>query len=88
MLCGSGTPRDGPGYGSSRPTAPPTRATFIREADEAVLIGPVEDDAAFSASPYLDYAELRLRVGGQSFGAGRSPCSASSAAGTAAEATT
>jgi len=53
-----------------------------------VLIGPVEDDAAFSASPYLDYAELRLRVGGQSFGAGRSPCSASSAAGTAAEATT
>src|SRR4029077_17083148 len=33
-------------------------ATFVREADEAVLIGPAEADAAFAGSPYLDYAEL------------------------------
>src|SRR5260370_10825732 len=42
--------------------APDRRATFVREADEAVLIGPDPssdgDDAGFSASPYLDYAEL------------------------------
>ena len=40
-------------------TAVDRRATFVREADEAVLIGPAEPgDAGFSASPYLDYAEL------------------------------
>jgi len=40
-------------------TAPDRRATFVREADEAVLIGPVDaDDGGFNASPYLDYAEL------------------------------
>ena len=40
-------------------TAPDRRATFVREADEAVLIGPADaDDGRFSASPYLDYAEL------------------------------
>ncbi len=42
-------------------TAADRRATFVREADEAVLIGPDPssgDDAGFSASPYLDYAEL------------------------------
>jgi acetyl/propionyl-CoA carboxylase alpha subunit/acetyl-CoA carboxylase carboxyltransferase component len=40
-------------------TAADRRATFVREADEAVLIGPDDaDDAGFSASPYLDYAEL------------------------------
>jgi acetyl/propionyl-CoA carboxylase alpha subunit/acetyl-CoA carboxylase carboxyltransferase component len=33
-------------------------ATFVREADEAVLIGPDDADAAFAGSPYLDYAEL------------------------------
>jgi acetyl/propionyl-CoA carboxylase alpha subunit/acetyl-CoA carboxylase carboxyltransferase component len=40
-------------------TAPDRHATFVREADEAVLIGPADaDDGGFSASPYLDYAEL------------------------------
>ena len=39
-------------------TAADRRATFVREADEAVLIGPAEADAAFAGSPYLDYAEL------------------------------
>jgi biotin carboxylase len=40
-------------------TAADRRATFVREADEAVLIGPADpDDAAFEASPYLDYPEL------------------------------
>ncbi len=43
-------------------TAVDRRATFVREADEAVLIGPDPDsepgDAGLSASPYLDYAEL------------------------------
>ena len=43
-------------------TAVDRRATFVREADEAVLIGPDPNsepgDAGFSASPYLDYAEL------------------------------
>jgi acetyl/propionyl-CoA carboxylase alpha subunit len=36
------------------------RAMFVREADEAVLIGPADpaDDGAFGASPYLDYTEL------------------------------
>ena len=36
-------------------------AMFVREADEAVLIGPADpvgDGAAFGASPYLDDAEL------------------------------
>ena len=39
-------------------TAADRRATFVREADEAVLIGPADADAAFAGSPYLDYAEL------------------------------
>ena len=39
-------------------TAADRSATFVREADEAVLIGPAEADAAFAGSPYLDYAEL------------------------------
>src|SRR6516165_3719766 len=43
-------------------TAADRRATFVREADEAVLIGPADPSAALSisgsASPYLDYAEL------------------------------
>ena len=39
-------------------TAADRRATFVREADEAVLIGPSDPDAAFAASPYFDYAEL------------------------------
>ena len=39
-------------------TAADRHATFVREADEAVLIGPDNPDAAFAGSPYLDYAEL------------------------------
>src|SRR5437660_3035516 len=43
-------------------TAADRHATFVREADEAVLIGPAPADngadAAFAGSPYLDYAEL------------------------------
>src|SRR5258705_791374 len=46
-------------------TAADRHATFVREADEAVLIGPVPSspsddgaDAAFAGSPYLDYGEL------------------------------
>jgi acetyl/propionyl-CoA carboxylase alpha subunit/acetyl-CoA carboxylase carboxyltransferase component len=39
-------------------TAADRRATFVREADEAVLIGPADPGDAFAASPYLDYAEL------------------------------
>ena len=39
-------------------TAADRHATFVREADESVLIGPAEADAAFAGSPYLDYAEL------------------------------
>src|SRR5215469_10503179 len=39
-------------------TAADRRATFVREADEAVLIGPADPAEAFAASPYLDYAEL------------------------------
>ena len=41
-------------------TAADRHATFVREADEAVLIGPGRgrSDAAFAGSPYLDYAEL------------------------------
>ena len=39
-------------------TAADRRATFVREADEAVLIGPSDASAAFAGSPYLDYAEL------------------------------
>src|SRR6516164_2002459 len=43
-------------------TAADRHATFVREADEAVLIGPAPEkdggaDAAFAGSPYLDYAE-------------------------------
>jgi len=40
-------------------TAVDRRAMFVREADEAVLIGPGEEAAeSFGANPYLDYAEL------------------------------
>src|SRR3984957_3636529 len=39
-------------------TAADRQATFVREADEAVLIGADSPDAAFAESPYLDYAEL------------------------------
>src|SRR5256886_1935954 len=39
-------------------TAADRHAMLVREADEAVLIGPAEADAAFAGSPYLDYAEL------------------------------
>src|SRR5215468_4143344 len=43
-------------------TAADRHATFVREADEAVLIGPAPSEggagAAFAGSPYLDYAEL------------------------------
>jgi acetyl/propionyl-CoA carboxylase alpha subunit/acetyl-CoA carboxylase carboxyltransferase component len=39
-------------------TAVDRRATFVREADEAVLIGPADPGEAFAASPYLNYAEL------------------------------
>ena len=39
-------------------TAADRHATFVREADEAVLIGPADPGDAFAASPYLDYAEL------------------------------
>src|SRR5256886_7628083 len=43
-------------------TAADQHATFVREADEAVLIGPAPSDdgadAAFAGSPYLDYGEL------------------------------
>src|SRR5260370_24207285 len=39
-------------------TAGDRRATFVREADEAVLIGPADAAAAFARRPYLDYAEL------------------------------
>src|SRR6201999_2204637 len=40
-------------------TAVARRATFVREADEAVLIDPAEAEGAeFSSSPYLDYDEL------------------------------
>src|SRR5437588_399670 len=45
-------------------TAVDRHAMFVREADEAVLIGPDDPDQAFATSPYLDYAELErgLRV--------------------------
>src|SRR3984957_6840761 len=39
-------------------TAADRRATFVREADEAGLIGPGDPGGGFAASPYLDYAEL------------------------------
>jgi acetyl/propionyl-CoA carboxylase alpha subunit/acetyl-CoA carboxylase carboxyltransferase component len=39
-------------------TAADRHATFVRQADEAVLIGPEDPGAAFEGSPYLDYAEL------------------------------
>ncbi|MFC5234738.1 carboxyl transferase domain-containing protein [Pseudonocardia zijingensis] len=39
-------------------TAVDRHAMFVREADEAVLIGPDDPEQAFAASPYLDYAEL------------------------------
>ena len=48
-------------------TAVDRHAMFVREADEAVLIGPDDPDAAFGAtSPYLDLDELAraLRVAG------------------------
>jgi len=45
-------------------TAVDRHAMFVREADEAVLIGPDDPEQAFGASPYLDHAELEraLRV--------------------------
>jgi acetyl/propionyl-CoA carboxylase alpha subunit/acetyl-CoA carboxylase carboxyltransferase component len=45
-------------------TAVDRHAMFVREADEAVLIGPDDPEQTFAASPYLDYAELEraLRV--------------------------
>ncbi|HVL84444.1 MAG TPA: carboxyl transferase domain-containing protein [Pseudonocardia sp.] len=45
-------------------TAVDRRAMFVREADEAVLIGPDSGEADFGANPYLDLAELEraLRV--------------------------
>jgi acetyl/propionyl-CoA carboxylase alpha subunit/acetyl-CoA carboxylase carboxyltransferase component len=39
-------------------TAADRHATFVREADEAVLIGSADPADAFAGSPYLDYAEL------------------------------
>jgi len=40
-------------------TAVDRRSMFVREADEAVLVGPdLKDTAAFGPNPYLDYAEL------------------------------
>ncbi|SHL49929.1 Acetyl/propionyl-CoA carboxylase, alpha subunit [Pseudonocardia thermophila] len=39
-------------------TAVDRHAMFVREADEAVLIGPADPEQAFGTSPYLDYAEL------------------------------
>jgi acetyl/propionyl-CoA carboxylase alpha subunit len=33
-------------------------ATFVREADETVLIGPDDAGTDLAGSPYLDYAEL------------------------------
>src|SRR5882672_962556 len=39
-------------------TAADRHATFVRQADEAVLIGPEDAGAAFAGNPYLDYAEL------------------------------
>ncbi len=39
-------------------TAVDRHAMFVREADEAVLIGPDDPDQAFEASPYLDLDEL------------------------------
>ncbi|MGI5128542.1 carboxyl transferase domain-containing protein [Pseudonocardia sp. CA-107938] len=39
-------------------TAVDRHSMFVREADEAVLIGPDDPDQAFASSPYLDYAEL------------------------------
>src|SRR6201994_1904004 len=39
-------------------TAADRNATFVRQADEAVLIGSEDPGAAFGESPYLDYAEL------------------------------
>ncbi|MGH3622643.1 MAG: acetyl-CoA carboxylase biotin carboxylase subunit, partial [Sciscionella sp.] len=42
-------------------TAVDRRAMFVREADEAVLIGPADPDsegAGFGSDPYLDYGEL------------------------------
>src|SRR5204862_189838 len=36
-------------------TAVDRHAMFVREADEAVLIGPEDPDQAFATSPYLDY---------------------------------
>src|SRR4051794_36923502 len=40
-------------------TAVDRHSMFVREADEAVLIGAEDPDQAFAGSPSLDYAELR-----------------------------
>jgi len=53
-------------------------ATFVREADEAVLIGPAEADAAFAGSPYLDYAELERALRALPGGRGSGPAGGSS----------
>src|SRR3954470_22210752 len=39
-------------------TAVDRRAMFVREADEAVLIGPAADAGAGAPNPYLDLPEL------------------------------
>ncbi len=39
-------------------TAVDRHAMFVREADEAVLIGPEDPDQTFGATPYLDHVEL------------------------------
>ncbi|MHA6629565.1 ATP-binding protein [Pseudonocardia sichuanensis] len=56
---------DGGGGNGRRPlrtialyTAVDRNAMFVREADEAVLIGPDDPDQAFATSPYLDHVEL------------------------------
>ena len=47
-------------------TAADRGAMFVREADEAVLIGPADPGSgdAFGASPYLDYPELERDANG------------------------
>src|SRR3954447_17437195 len=44
--------------GSAVYPAADRHATFVRQADEAVLIGSEDPGEAFEESPYLDYAEL------------------------------
>ncbi|HYH32023.1 MAG TPA: biotin carboxylase N-terminal domain-containing protein, partial [Pseudonocardia sp.] len=53
---------EGTGSGALRTialyTAVDRHAMFVREADEAVLIGPDDPEQAFATSPYLDHVEL------------------------------